>query len=252
MLFIKCWFTNTYDSYLPFRRLSSGILHDYYGGTLYRYYLQTSEKWLVTSMITLPALNLASWTLNFEPWTLNLEPWTLNFEPWTILEIDTFEAGGQLVSCRGRSGLTGRVLNGLWDGSIEPFRCQKSRWDGPFGAWFIAFAIRTHEFQVAKMSGKCGYCHRNERLSIPKEACERSNLMRFLPFSSSASSAQSVSKYHISLVISLLDELIMTSVTVTVVTVSVLGRYNFPILYIYTYISISYNIYIGDIVTQFF
>lgn len=84
------------------------------------------------------------------------------------------------------------------------------------------------------------------------KACERSNLMRFLPFSSSASSAQSVSKYHISLVISLLDELIMTSVTVTVVTVSVLGRYNFPILYIYTYISISYNIYIGDIVTQFF
>jgi len=76
--------------------------------------------------------------------------------------------------------------------------------------------------------------------------------MRFLPFSSSASSAQSVSKYHISLVISLLDELIMTSVTVTVVTVPVLGRYNFPILYIYTYISISYNIYIGDIVTQFF
>jgi len=29
----------TYDSYLPYRRLSSGVLHDYYGGILYRYYL---------------------------------------------------------------------------------------------------------------------------------------------------------------------------------------------------------------------
>ena len=148
------------------------------------------DKWEVTS-------DKYDYPSCFEPSLLNLELWTLNFEPWTILEIDTFEAGGQLGNCRGRSGVKGRVLNGLWDGSIEPFRCQKSRWDGPFGASFIAFAIRTHEFQVAKMSGKCGYCHRNERLSISKEACERSNLMRFLPFSSSASSAQSVLRYYI-------------------------------------------------------
>ena len=43
------------------------------------------------------------------------------------------------------------------------------------------------------------------------KACKRSNLMRFLPFSSSASSAQSVLRYYISLIISLLDELIMTN-----------------------------------------
>jgi len=63
-----------------------------------------------------------------------------------------------------------RVKNASNYSSYRPCRSPKSRWDGPFGASFIAFDIRTHEFQVAEMSGKCGYSHRNERISISKVA----------------------------------------------------------------------------------